>query len=72
MLLLKKDIIKKKQFNKVNELLKPKQKFDFKNNKKYKVKAIYNNKIYIKKIATILIIMHFSKIINTFCKDHPR
>lgn len=45
MLLLEYDIARRKQ---VNELLEPEQKFDFGNNKKYKIKAIQDIEVYAK------------------------
>ena len=41
MSLLKEDIIKKQQINKVNKLLKSKQELYTENNKEYEIKAIY-------------------------------
>ena len=47
MLLLKQDIIRKKQVNET--LSEPEKKFEARNNKEYKVKAIINSAMYSKK-----------------------
>lgn len=50
MSLLKQDIVKKRQGNKLLKL-KLKQEFDSENNKKYKVEIICNSEVYVKEAA---------------------
>lgn len=50
--LLKYTIIKKEKVNKINNELEPKQEFKVRNDIKYKIKVIYNNKVYIKEIIS--------------------
>ena len=56
MLLLKKNIIKKKQIDK-NDIIK--LDIDNNNSRKYKVKAIYNSAVYIKKLAGHLLGLYY-------------
>ena len=57
MLLLEQDTTKKKQ---INELFpEPELEFDTSNNKKYKVKVIRNNAVYIKKTEGYLLGLYY-------------